>query len=227
MKNCMIGFAFLVLLVAEAPIGAWASDSPLAAETATGLPIHDYSYGYWLNGWRKPPDDPSDDLLCLESNSFALALNPAALDKPRFARFYDKLSYLECLSASPNRLATLAPAELVVELENAGKTYRMVSCKAGVSKEPGRLKMVRLWESGRWVQHHDVQGLIFQDEAGTMLACNGTLDLLAWPGSLTFTAELSPDVVYNDGPSQGVVGTGLCVIDRPLSIRRFSPSNAG
>ena len=107
--------AFLVSLALNA--GA----APAAEKESS---LNDYSYGYWLNGWRKHADDPSPDVLGFESSRFAFALNLATLDRPQFALFSDKLGYLECLNASSGRLAGLASAELRVELETAGKKYR-------------------------------------------------------------------------------------------------------
>ncbi len=201
-----------------AGLGLAAEPGAGTADARPALSRKDYSFSCWLNGWRKQADDPAPDLLCVESGRFGFALDLAAPDKPRFALFNDDLDYLGGLEAGVSRLAALAPAELQVELEAAGKTWRMTGCRAGASKAPGRLSAVRLWESGRWVQHYDVLDPVFQDAGGARLACTGLLDLVAWPDSLTFNVDLAPSPVYENGPGEGVVGSGLCVIDKPLDI---------
>jgi len=152
----------------------------------------DYSFGYWLNGWRKSPQDKSTDVLCIESGRFGFMLDVDDLANTRFGLLDEDIDYTQALEAGAKRLGPLLPAKLSVELEVAGKVYRAVTCKAGVDTNVGRLSAVRLWESGRLVQHFDLLGLKFEDKAGNPLECDGVLDILAWPGSLTLTAELTP-----------------------------------
>ncbi len=169
----------------------------------------DFSYGYWLNGWRKPADGAAPDILCLETGHYAFALDIADLSTARFGLLDDDADYERSLAAGAQRLDALQPAKLAVELELDGKTYRAVRAPR---------KGARMWESGRIAQHFDLLDLRFVDEAGNQLPCFGRLDVVAWPGSLTFTAELAPDLLYTDGPCQGVVGSGLCIVDKPLDI---------
>ena len=152
----------------------------------------DYSFGYWLNGWRKSPQDKSADVLCIESGRFGFVLDVDDLANARFGLLDDDLDYRQALEAGAKRLGSLPPAKLSIEIEIDGKVYRAVTCKAGVDTNVGRLSAVRLWESGRFVQHFDLLDLKFEDKAGNRLDCEGVLDLLAWPGSLTLTAELTP-----------------------------------
>jgi len=167
-----------------------------SAETSQGklCPVagKDFSFGYWLNGWRKSPQDTSADVLCIESGRFGFMLDVDDLANVRFGLIDDDLDYTQSLEASVQRLHSLPPAKLAIELKVDGKVYRAVTCKAGTDTSVGRLSNVRLWESGRLVQHFDLLGLKFEDSAGNPLDCHGALDLLAWPGSLTLTAEVAP-----------------------------------
>ena len=70
--------------------------------------------------------------------------------------------------------------------------YRANTCRAGQEKGVKHLSHVRLWESGRYVQHYDFLGLDFRNVEGEELACDATLDLVAWPESLTFSLDMSP-----------------------------------
>jgi hypothetical protein len=157
---------------------------PVAAE--------DYSFGYWLNGWRKSPQDKSPDVLCIESGRFGFMLDVDDLANPRLGLLDDDLDYAQALETGAKRIGSLPPAKLSVEIEIDDKVYQAVTCKAGVDSNVGRLSTVRLWESGRFVQHFDLLDLKFEDKAGNRLDCEGIFDLLAWPGSLTLTAELTP-----------------------------------
>lgn len=178
----------------------------------------DFSFGYWLNGWRKAPTDSSPDLLCIESGYYGFMLDVADLTKARFGLLNDNFDYTQALAYGSRRLQWISPAELKIELKVNNTTYRAVSCRAGTSRDVKRLQDVRLWESGRFVQHFDLLDLKFKDDAGNELSCYGVLDLVAWPGSLTLTSELTPSLVYANGPNLGVSGNSLCVIDAPLDI---------
>jgi len=179
---------------------------------------HQYSYAYWLNGYRKASGDSSPDILCVEAGRYGLQLDVDDLANPRFGLLTDNVDYEEAVTAGTQRLAGLAPADLSVELEVEGKTYRAVTCRAGDGEGKRDLRAARMWESGQVAQHYDLQELRFMDDAGAPLACYGSLDVVAWPGSLTLTAELTPDFEYADGTSQGVSGNGLCIVDKPLDI---------
>jgi len=151
-----------------------------------------FSFGYWLNGWRKSAQDASADVLCIESGYFGFMLDVDDLVNARFGLLDDDLDYRQALEAGARRLQSLPPAELRIEIKVDGKLYRAVTCKAGTDTDVKRLSSVRLWESGRLVQHFDLLELKFEDEAGDALRCDGTLDLVAWPGSLTLNVELTP-----------------------------------
>jgi len=64
----------------------------------------EYSFGYWLNGMRKHADDPSADVLCLESGYFGFALDMADLTEARLGTFTESLDYREALEAGAERL---------------------------------------------------------------------------------------------------------------------------
>ena len=46
-----------------------------------------YSYAYWLNGWRKNTDDTSADILCFETGHYGMTLDVADFSKTRFGLF--------------------------------------------------------------------------------------------------------------------------------------------
>lgn len=129
------------------------------------MSYEDFSFGYWLNGWRKNRGDASPDILCLESGCYGLMLDVAALRNVRFGLLDDDVDYVQALAS-------------------------------GASRDVSRLKDVKLWESGRLVQHFELFDVLFEDAAGRPLGCLGSLGLVAWTDSFALTAELTPDVVH-------------------------------
>ncbi len=206
--------ALLLSLAPQNPAGG--AENTLAFNRAAHA--DQFSYAYLLNGFRKSPEDPRPDVLCIETGSYGLMLDVDNLATPRFGILSDRLTYEEVLQTDDRRLRDLPSTELEVAVAVNGSTYRAKTCKAGVSEEEGRLKSARMWESGRLVQHYDFQELVFKNDAGQSLACMGSLDLVAWPDNLTFTARVMPDYAYEDGPSDGVIGNGLCVKETPVDI---------
>ena len=210
----------IVMLVVGVALVAGCAVSPTGETKATvkDPAARDFSFGYWLNGWRKPKDDTSPDVLCFETGHYGFALDVDDVANARFGRFDDDADYTGALAAGTNRLAALSPAEIAIELDVDGNTYRAVTCRAGTETAVNRLRTVRLWESGRFAQVFDVESLVFKDTAGNPLACNGRLDLVAWPGSLTFNVSLAPDFTYEEGPIKGVVGNAWCLAGKPIDV---------
>ena len=179
-----------------------------ATEAAGSSPL-DYSFGSWLYGWRNPASSDTPEVLALETGRYGLLLDTSDIRRPRFGLLTDQADYLEALQSGTKRLEELPEAELAVDLNVDGKNYHAVGCPK---------KSARLWESGRICQHYEFLNLVFQDDTGTSLPAFGSLDIVAWPESLTFNASCTPDSATVDGPSQGIVGTGHCIAKKPLDI---------
>jgi hypothetical protein len=191
-------------------------------DAAPLLPLsqRDYSFGYWLNGMRKHADDHSAEVLCLETGTFGFALNLADLTEARLGTFAQSLDYTEALEAGAERLEQLQPVDLTIELESKGTVFRAVTCKAGQGNSGGgkHLQEAWLWESGRLVQHYELLGLRFEDAQGRQLGVDGSLSLVAWPQSLSLTADIAPSLIYTEGWHQGAVKNGLCVLEKPWQV---------
>ncbi len=153
-----------------------------------------YSYSCWLNGWRKNPKDKSPEILAIQASAYDFTLNLTDFGKAGFSpNRRPPTGYAEALQSGTDHLQQLPPAELVIEIVQDGKTYRAVSCAAGTDPDPRRLGAAKMWESGRLVQHFELEDLKFQDPTGKTLGCHGNLTFVAWPDSMTFTASLAPD----------------------------------
>ncbi|UCE49992.1 MAG: hypothetical protein JSW47_07505, partial [Phycisphaerales bacterium] len=120
---------------------------PDSGETSLDKPCpvatKDYSFGYWLNGWRKSPQDKSADVLCIESGRFGFMLDVDDLVNTRLGLLDDDLDYTQALEAGAKQLGSLPPAKLSVEIEIDGKVYQAVTCKAGIDTNFRRLSEVR------------------------------------------------------------------------------------
>ncbi|MDF7808620.1 hypothetical protein P4E94_14315 [Pontiellaceae bacterium B12219] len=170
------------------------SEKESAQADPTLLPLNrkNFSYAYWLNGWRKNKNDDSPEILCFETGYYGLTFDLSDFSKTRFSLLNDDSSYMEALKTGNQRINRLEPANLIIEAVVDGTPYRAVACEAGVSKNQKRLQNARLWESGQLVQHFDLMGLIFKDASGRELECDGILDLVIWPDTITLTLELTP-----------------------------------
>ncbi len=216
--HCLLRTSFLAIVTAGLLAGCVRPTPQPPPATELTEPARDYSFGYWPNGWRKTVTDTSPDRLAIETGYYGFLLDVDQLPDIRFGRLAGDVDYPQALAAGTKRLARLPRGRLTIELETGGTVYRAVTCRAGTDTDIRRLQSNRLWESGRYVQHFDVQDLEFRDAAGNRLGCYGDLYLVAWPGSLTFKTELTPDYLYLEGPSPGVSGNGRCIIDEPIDI---------
>jgi hypothetical protein len=188
---------------------------PPASET--GLATEDYSYGYWLNGWRRRADDTTPPVLAIETSHYGLMLNIAALDKARFGLLDDDANYQAACEAGDARLAKLKEAELVLEVEVDSECYRARSSGVDAFTKSQVPSGVWMWESGRVAQHYDLRELNLLNDKGERLNCSGDLKLVAWPDSLALTATLTPTIAFADGRvPEGVNGAAHMIIDKDL-----------
>lgn len=155
------------------------------------LAIAQYTFSCWPNGWRKNANDDSADVFCIETNNYGLSLDIADFRKVGFGRIDNPASYERALVHKAEKLNQLPPAELLIEVEVDGTVYRALTCRASQESGVKHLSHIRLWESGRFVQHYDFLGLDFRNAKSEKLACDATLDLVAWPDSLTLNLDLS------------------------------------
>lgn len=183
------------------------------------LDARDYSYGYWLNGFRKNKDDQSADVLCFETGHFGFALDLANLPQARFGRWNDKQAgYLGGLYTASSQITQLAPAELLIQLGSSERIFTAQRSVTGPLTVPRRLQDNRMWESGRYMQHYDMQHIALEDHAGNSISCDARLSIAVWPKSLTLTATITPELPFTDGPTIGLIGNGHNVVDAPVEI---------
>jgi len=124
------------------------------------------------------------------------------------------------LEAKSDRLADLKDLPFEVQLEVEGKVYTATSCLAAKERANGqRFQGTMLWESARFMQHYEIQGIEFEATDGERLATDASLDVVAWPQSFTFTANVTPVIDYQNGAVEGVNGKAICALDTPHIIK--------
>ncbi|MGJ8654831.1 MAG: LamG domain-containing protein [Akkermansiaceae bacterium] len=184
------------------------------------LSNRDYSFGYWENGVRKHKGDDSRDILSLETGYFGLQLDMAQLDMAQFGLIDDELDYEGALATNGSRMQELQSVDLKIELEKEGKVYTAVSSLASKERAEGKkFQGTMLWESARYVQNYEIQGVEFKSADGESLVADSTLQVIAWPSSISFTASVTPTEDFKDGPAAGLVGQGLCIVDEQKMIK--------
>jgi hypothetical protein len=105
--------------------------------------------------------------------------------------------YLEALNENPQRFS---PAMLSLRMEKDGVKY--ICTSAMVQSRDNQL--VRLIESGRFVQRFDLVGLVFTASNGAVLDGYGRLEITAWADHAVFTLDLSG--------IEGVDQTGIMLV---------------
>jgi len=170
----------------------------LISTVETNAAVSDYTYSCWQNGWRKNANDRSADIFGIETSQYGFALDLADFHKVRFGRLSNPVSYEQALKHKAEKLEELPQSQLLIELKVDGVRYLANTCKAGREKGGKRLSNVRLWESGRYVQHYEFMELDFRSLTGEQLPCGAHLDLVAWPGSLTFNLDVSAAQRYTN-----------------------------
>jgi len=159
--------------------------------------ISNYTFSCWPNGWRKNSNDRSADIFGIETSHYGFTLDLADFRKVRFGSLSHPISYEQALKHKAENLKKIPKAQLLIELEVDGTRYRANTSKAGQTKDVKHLQTVRLWESGRYIQHYDFLELDFRSSQGEHLVCDANLDVVAWPDSLTFNLDVSPAQPYN------------------------------
>ncbi len=121
---------------------------------ATDLNAADaYTFSCWPNGWRKNSSDRSADVSGIETSQYGFTLDLADFSRVRFGPIDNPVGYEQALAHRAEKLKQLPVAQLLIEVEIDGIRYLARTCKAGNAKGVKHLQDVRMWESGRYVQH--------------------------------------------------------------------------
>lgn len=183
---------------------------PTGNSEADGMDRDGFTYGYWLNGWKRLEGDTTPPVLAIEAQGYGLTVDLDKLEHARFGLLTDGVDFESAAVARDSRLAKLEPASLLVEVTVDGVPYRAKTAD---------LKQAWMWESGQVAQHFDLRRLALRNDAGELLTCSGELKLVAWPDSLTLTAKVTPIVEFADGRvGHGVSGAAHMIMDQDVTF---------
>ena len=207
--------AFILSLMAflfASPYGASAENGN--NETNTNISRPDYGMAFWPNGFRKEKADKSANELAFETGYYGFVLDLADFGKTRFGEI-DGPGYLSATKPESKLMTNLASVPLKIEVEHQGKVYQAVNCLAGREKNPGQTILL---ESGHLAQHYRLPGLLFQDASSSMTQVSASMEMVAWPSSLTFSLSLEPEIEYQAGPCPGVVQAGMALRGKSIDV---------
>jgi len=190
------------------------SDAPAPIQKPPPLVPADYSYAFWPNGFRREKGDTGANVFCVESGRYGFTLDTAYFASARFGRI-DGPGYGPAVAAASRSIKALPPAALRIEIEHGGRSYRAVNCLAGRLKDA---RYALMHESGRFAQHYRFSGLRFEDAGGAVLETASSLELTAWPSSMTFALIAAPDLTYENGPCPGLVGGARIMRGKPVDV---------
>ncbi len=151
----------------------------------------DYTFSCWVNGWRKNANDSRPDVFAIQTSRYGFTLDVADFDQAKLGSIKGVDGYPDALADKATLQNGLSDAKLGIEIDVDGRRYQARTCKAGVQKTGKPLSSVLLWESGRFVQHYEFLELHLVDSVGKRLACEASLDLVAWDDSLTFNLKVA------------------------------------
>lgn len=212
MRTLVLFMSLGVLMVlpfrVEADMAESQSIQPATLKSAADLsppPLdpRNQTFAYWVHGFRKNPNDRSPDLLAFETGHYGFVLNLGDIRQARLGPLRRE-GYLRGLLTDPEDIPELLPAELLIQVTASGRIYTATHNATGPRTDARRLRTARLWESGRFVQHYDLIDLKLEDPEGRSFEGEARLILVAWPDSLTFTLELTPEKSHS-----GVVATRI------------------
>lgn len=173
------------------------TDATSSTQSSAIVAPRNHGYGYWMNGFRKNPNDRSQDLLCIETGHYGFTLDLNNIQQAQLGRLAHT-NYNSNLIAGTQAMKQLEPAELLIQIAGAGRVYTATHSVLGRPKDAKRLRNNRLWESGRYLQNFDIRQLVFEDFEGNTLSCDAKLQVVGWPNSLTLTIEITPRLNTDD-----------------------------
>ena len=178
----------------------------------------DYTYGYWLNGFRKAAQVTTPDILCFETGRFGMAFDIGDMKNAHFGFWKEALDYESSLEKGALDIAELSPAKFNIDLEVGGNVYTASRSTAVDTKGSKRMQAIRMWESGRMGQNYDFLDLEFKNKKGEVLECKGSLKAVILPESMSYTATLEPAYNYQQGSVTGRVKGAQCSRSEKVNV---------
>ncbi|MDQ8183290.1 carbohydrate-binding protein [Pelagicoccus sp. SDUM812005] len=177
------------LLVSLLATSLWCAQAPTQARASSQL---NYTYIYFENGYptplstRRPQSQANvaarnNPDLVIQTGYYNLKLE---CDTMQLAG-YNAANGSDYLSALTEDVTTFTPATLNLFVYVNGTRYQ---CTSGIVQNSAD-QLVRLIESGQYVQRFDHLGLVFTDSQGNQLGVTGRLEVTAWADHVTFLLD--------------------------------------
>jgi len=164
-----------------------------------GADERDFSYVWWANGWdEKGPVRPLH--LCLRTGHYGMVLDAERLSFPHLGVLKESAPVQDVLGEGDEVVSALPEGDLSLMINVDGKTY---ACLAGAIGWQDRARWVtfpvRIVESGRFLQHFQVHGLVFEEPEGGQLPADSWLDVKALPHRFELSLHVIPEREWVDG----------------------------
>ena len=153
----------------------------------------DYTLSWWADGWRGR-DAQGRRLLDFQTGSYGMSFDPLALRLVGLGRLSGDRTYEAAAKGDGRAIEALPKASLAITAAMGGCVYRAVRAGGSIKTIKSYLDYanypIRLIEGGRFLQRYDILELEFEDDQGRKLPAVGRLEIVAWPGRLSFVAHL-------------------------------------
>jgi hypothetical protein len=128
-------------------------------------------------------------VLWIETGRYSLAVDTRRLELPHAGNLKQSR---ETVLTSDRKKARALPAGLFdLRVIANGEVF---SCEGVRESKNTWAYPVRFVETGRWLQHVDLDGLILRSREGREMEADAHLEISAWPDRATFLAEVKPRV---------------------------------
>ena len=202
-KEWIMGRNWVVLFLATLII--WSQVEMMMADPSTGSILDcapqasDFSMLWWAHGWNETgPVRPLH--LCLQSGSYGMVLDAETLTLPHLGLLEEKADLENTFVEKKGVLHKLPEGKLDLQIEVDGKKF---SCLAGAIGWQDRDRLltfpVRIVQSGPFLQHFQIHGLIFEEPEGGQLPAEGWLDVMAFPHKFRLSLHIIPEESWKDG----------------------------
>lgn len=165
----------------------------------------DYTFLWWSDGYP-PPEDKQ--FYCFQSGYYGFVFDTKNIDFLHFGKLQHSLTYSQAAAADNTLVMSLDKAELGLTVKVDGAKYLCIG-QSGTDKKP-EYKYVpqRIIQSGKYLQHFDVNYLNFEDSKGNKLKAQGRIEVIAWPERCCIILELTPQEILKNVEIDLVLSAG-------------------
>ena len=155
---------------------------------------NDYTFMWWSQGWPgQVKGAPS--VVCLQTGYYGLSLDTQKAALLTLGGI-DRPGGPDTVVAEDNQaVMSLPSSKLNLEVLLGSTVYRCTGSRGAQEDvfEGETVANFRIINSGRLMQRADIVGLEFKDADGRVLDAVGRLEIVAWPDTVSFLLEITPE----------------------------------